>query len=191
MNGHSNIKDVIEDSLINILQTTKFEKITVTMIAKHAGISNQTFYRYFADKYDLALKISFEKLSAFASIYGNNSTWKEVSLSIFHSIKNHSLFFKRLIKDPEGEELILRSLINISNNFTGSPVSRYALAVWKENLEEWCDCGFRTPIDEVYERLTRNLPISDVVTDESQLNDYIKTYGELRMNYFSNNKKRL
>ena len=66
MANQTEINSKIEKAFERLLQNTRFEKLTVTAIAKEAGISNQTFYRYYTDKLDLALQLSFKLLSSFS-----------------------------------------------------------------------------------------------------------------------------
>ncbi len=48
-------KEILADSLSQLLQGKPFDKITVTEIAANCGIAKRTFYYYFKDKYELAL----------------------------------------------------------------------------------------------------------------------------------------
>ena len=94
MRVRNEVEDKIEKSFISILETVPFRKVKLTNIIKDANVSHQTFYRYYEDKYDLALKITNEKLSAFSDIYGANATWKEITISILYTIKNNSVLLK-------------------------------------------------------------------------------------------------
>ena len=44
---------MIAQGVKQLLQTTDFEDLSVGEIAKHCGISRNTFYYHFKDKYDI------------------------------------------------------------------------------------------------------------------------------------------
>lgn len=46
-------KDVIADTVFDLLQTQKIESITIAQITEDADISARTFYNHFKDKYDV------------------------------------------------------------------------------------------------------------------------------------------
>lgn len=46
-------KNAIVDAFNELITNHDFDKLTVTDIAKKAGVSKATFYRYFKDKYDV------------------------------------------------------------------------------------------------------------------------------------------
>lgn len=185
MAAHIEINTKIERAFEELLQDTRFEKLTVTTIAKKAGISNQTFYRYYTDKNDLALQISFKLLSSFALIYGDNSTWKEVTISILHSIKNHHVLFKRLIEDRNGLDIIIKSTFMISDHFTGKPASVYTGSIWATALKEWRKEHFKTPVEEVYNNIRNNQPAVDVVCDEELCNKCLVEFENIRLHHFN------
>lgn len=62
------VYDALTNTLLTILQTNSFSKITVNDLCKVAGVSRSTFYVYFSDKFDLLeccmndLKARFEEL---------------------------------------------------------------------------------------------------------------------------------
>ena len=46
-------KDLIAETIVELLQTKTIEDITVTEIAQEVGITTRTFYRYYKDKFDV------------------------------------------------------------------------------------------------------------------------------------------
>lgn len=47
------IRDVIADTMLEILETKTIESVTVSSIIKETEISSRTFYNHFRDKYDV------------------------------------------------------------------------------------------------------------------------------------------
>ena len=62
MNEHDQTKYIFAQSIKDLMAKQPLDKITVTDIVKHSGMTRQTFYRYFQDKYDL-VNWYFEKLA--------------------------------------------------------------------------------------------------------------------------------
>ena len=46
-------KELLSDSFAEIAKTKAIDKITVREISENAGVTSQTFYNHFSDKYDL------------------------------------------------------------------------------------------------------------------------------------------
>ena len=68
-----------EESLLKLMETKKFEAITVNDITELADVNRSTFYRHYLDKYELLEKI------AILSIVGINIS--EVKESFHNRIK--------------------------------------------------------------------------------------------------------
>src|SRR5699024_10464548 len=72
-----------------------------TDIVKHSGMTRQTFYRYFKDKYDL-VNWYFEKLAdkSFRQI-GNSSTLREGLIKKFTFLLNDKIFFMQSFQSKD------------------------------------------------------------------------------------------
>lgn len=93
MNEHDQTRYVFAQSIKDLMHKQSLDKITVTDIVKHSGMTRQTFYRYFQDKYDL-VNWYFEKLAdkSFRQI-GNSATLREGLIKKFTFILNDKVFF--------------------------------------------------------------------------------------------------
>ncbi len=80
---------------------TPVDKITVTQIAKGCGVTRQTFYRNFLDKYDL-INWYFDRLvlQAFEQI-GYGSTVLESLTQKFHFILSEKVFFTQAFRSHD------------------------------------------------------------------------------------------
>lgn len=58
-------KELLADSLSELLKAESFEKITITEITANCGIAKRTFYYYFKDKYELALWLYIHQLDQY------------------------------------------------------------------------------------------------------------------------------
>lgn len=80
----SKSKNKIIHTLLNLLESSTFEEITVQEIADHANLSRQTFYRHFDTK-EKVLATLFETLyeECFSLITDKNDSTLEEILFIF------------------------------------------------------------------------------------------------------------
>lgn len=178
----------ISDAFYTVLKNTPFAKAKVTNITKVADISHQTFYRYYLDKYDLALKMTTEKFYAFHEIYSDNATWKEIVTLILNSIKNYPVFFKKMLADSEGSQIVQQGIISVTENFSGEGVSRHSAAVWISILSEWSQDDFKAPIEEIYNKLKMFTPVTEVLTKE-EIEKIMGAYENHTLSYFKERAK--
>ena len=101
MNEHDQTRYIFAQSLKDLLVHQPLDKLTVTDIVKHSGMTRQTFYRHFQDKYDL-VNWYFEKLAdkSFRQI-GNSSTLREGLIKKFTFILNDKLFFSQAFQSKD------------------------------------------------------------------------------------------
>ncbi len=85
-------KLALTNSLLELMESVGFEKISVQMLTKHAMVSRTTFYLHYLDKYDLLDKTEDEMLAKLQSIV----------FPFISSIKEHGDFSKipKLIIEP-------------------------------------------------------------------------------------------
>ena len=55
--SHINAREIFIDSILELIKTKSFDEITVSSIVEYSGVSRQSFYNYFRDKYDLVNQI--------------------------------------------------------------------------------------------------------------------------------------
>lgn len=101
MDVHDQTRYIFAQSIKDLMQTQSLDKMTVTDIVKHSGMTRQTFYRYFQDKYDL-VNWYFEKLAdkSFRQI-GNSSTLREGLIKKFTFLLNDKVFFTQAFQSKD------------------------------------------------------------------------------------------
>ena len=99
------IKYKLAEALKTCMKATSVENITVKQIVETAGVSRQSFYRNFIDKYDLVnwyfdrlLEQSFKEM-------GKGETIREGLIKKFQYIKLEKLFFTAGFKGDEQNNL--------------------------------------------------------------------------------------
>ena len=100
-----NIKYRLADAMKSCMKTTSVENITVKQIVETCGVSRQSFYRNFIDKYDLInwyfdclLDQSFKEM-------GKGESIREGLIKKFQYIKEEKLFFTAGFKGDEQNNL--------------------------------------------------------------------------------------
>ncbi|MGN1182974.1 MAG: TetR/AcrR family transcriptional regulator C-terminal domain-containing protein [Faecalibacillus sp.] len=106
LNEHEKTKYIFAKSINDLMHKQPLDKITVTDIVKHSGMTRQTFYRYFQDKYDL-VNWYFEKLAdkSFRQI-GNSSTLKEGLTKKFTFLLNDQVFFTQAFQSKDHNNVV-------------------------------------------------------------------------------------
>ncbi|MEG0593218.1 MAG: TetR/AcrR family transcriptional regulator C-terminal domain-containing protein [Coprobacillus sp.] len=101
MDEHDQTKYIFAESIKDLMHKQPLDKITVTDIVKRSGMTRQTFYRYFQDKYDL-VNWYFEKLAdkSFRQI-GNSSTLREGLIKKFTFLLNDKVFFMQAFQSKD------------------------------------------------------------------------------------------
>ena len=105
MDNLNSSKYKLAEALKKCMKTTTVENITVKQIVETCGVSRQTFYRNFIDKYDLInwyfdrlLEISFKEM-------GSGETLREGLIRKFQYIKAERVFFLAAFKVDEQNNL--------------------------------------------------------------------------------------
>lgn len=95
------IKYKLATAMKECMKSASVEKITVTEIVETCGVTRQTFYRNFKDKYDL-INWYFDKilLESFEHM-GEGKTVYEGLVNRFHYIQQEKLFFKAAFKNDD------------------------------------------------------------------------------------------
>ena len=90
----------MESSMLDIMKTTDFEKITVKKICEKAKVNRSTFYAHFTDIYDMLNKMEVELREEMLNSYSvdddkNYQMFSEKSFIPFLShIKKHKYFYR-------------------------------------------------------------------------------------------------
>lgn len=94
-------KYIFAESIKELMEKQPLDKITVTDIVKRSGMTRQTFYRNFQDKYDL-VNWYFERLAdkSFRQI-GNSSTLREGLIKKFSFLLNDRTFFMQAFQSKD------------------------------------------------------------------------------------------
>ena len=91
----------LAEAMKECMKKAPVEKITVKEITEECGVTRQTFYRNFQDKYDL-INWYFDKiLTESFEHMGEGETVYESLVNKFHYIQEERLFFRAAFKNDE------------------------------------------------------------------------------------------
>ena len=148
----------LADAMKRCMKTAPVEKITVKEIVEACGVTRQTFYRNFQDKYDL-VNWYFDKilLESFEHM-GEGETIYEGLVKKFQYIQKEKLFFKMAIKSDDQNclrdhdfELILAFYSDRIQEKSRKPLSEDL----KFLLEMYCQGSIYMTVQWVFGRVKR------------------------------------
>lgn len=158
MNEHDSTRYLFAQSIKDLMAKQSLDKMTVTDIVKHSGMTRQTFYRYFKDKYDL-VNWYFDKilLESFEHM-GEGETIYEGLVKKFQYIQKEKLFFKMAFKSDDQNclrdhdfELILAFYSERIQEKSRKPLSEDL----KFLLEMYCQGSIYMTVQWVFGRVKR------------------------------------
>ena len=155
-----------------LMEHTPLDRIAVKDICAQCGLSRQTFYRNFKDKYDL-VNWYFERLArrSFKQM-GVSYTLREGLLKKFNFIREEGSFFAQAFKSRDCNsilaydyESILALYTEIITRKTGHPLEediRFLLEMYcKGSIDmtvKWATTGMRQPPEEIVDLLIEAMP---------------------------------
>ncbi len=105
----------IQEALLQLIQQKEYDKITITDIAKRAGVTRISFYRNFDSK-DAILKQALERaFSAYQEAYGTELTFP----SIFTFFQQNKTLIDCLFKSEK--EIFIAQLLTDSQSLVQLP----------------------------------------------------------------------
>ena len=155
------------------MEHSPLDKITVTQIVERAGLTRQTFYRNFQDKYDL-VNWHFEQLAqkSFKQM-GVSLTLREALIRKFEFLKGEGTFFSQAFRSRDHNSVVAYDYQCILEFYTG--ILKRKLRVEKlpqdiafllemycgasiEKTVEWVTTGMERPIPELVDLLLEAMP---------------------------------
>ncbi|HVI42292.1 MAG TPA: TetR family transcriptional regulator, partial [Anaerovoracaceae bacterium] len=86
-------KEILGDSLIELMNSFDLTKISVQDIVNNCGLTRSTFYRYFLDKFDLVNWIYKTNADIPRIFYNKKYSWTQVSEKVLEFMYEHKNFF--------------------------------------------------------------------------------------------------
>lgn len=93
MGGANNTKNLLAESLQDLMRTHPLEKISVNDIVEHAGVGRNTFYYHFADKYDLVNWCFQKGIMQFLTESPSLGNWQSILEQLEQYFREHQIFY--------------------------------------------------------------------------------------------------
>lgn len=159
MGTNEKTKYRLAESVKALMERTPLDKITVGDIAAYSGMTRQTFYRNFKDKYDL-VNWYFEKLAqkSFKQM-GVSCTLLEGLTKKFNFIKEEKCFFTQAFSSKDYNSLVAYDYDSILEFYTDIIKNKTQLPLEKDTtflLQMYC----RGSIYMTVEWVRKDMPIS-------------------------------
>lgn len=98
-------KDKFVRSLYELAKTNPIDKITVKQISENCGLTSQTFYNHFPDKFELALWAYKCKVDELFTIYREGTiNWNEFLKGFINGYDKNSRFIMNAFKNTHGAD---------------------------------------------------------------------------------------
>lgn len=139
-NGLS-IRHRLADALESCMRKAPLEKITVRKITDECGVSRQTFYRNFADKYDLINWYFDELLNKAFEHMGYGNTVYDGLVHKFTYIRDEKFFFKAAFRNDSQNNLRDHDTLMIMDFYKkliAGKMGVFPQAQYGELLEMYC-----------------------------------------------------
>lgn len=163
-----------------LLTERNLNTIKISDILKNSCVSHQTFYRLFMDKYDACESACYDLLSSAQSVVGINSTVKEHTLCTLTIVKNNGKFFKHLLADSDGIDILRKTMIHLSEDSIHFRSGAQITNAWVLCLNEWCKSNFQISTEDMYYQIISCYSVSDVVFNK-ELKVLLEKYGKYTM----------
>ncbi|MBR1758008.1 MAG: TetR family transcriptional regulator [Lachnospiraceae bacterium] len=96
---------ILASSLIELCETKPVDKITIKEIAENCGLSSQTFYNHFTDKYDLILWIhKKEGDELLRGMENGEYNFREMTIRNLKFYAEHANFMMNALSNTHGKD---------------------------------------------------------------------------------------
>ena len=102
-----NTKRALTESLMKLLHTKRFDKITISEITNGCGMNRMTFYYHFSDIYDLMVWCIENYLRGLSRDRKDSKDWKSAFTAMLHKIESYreEVHLLRLCRNRPGMDL--------------------------------------------------------------------------------------
>ncbi len=103
-------EELLAESFLELAESKRIDKITITEITNNCGMSQPTFYNHFKDKYDLIVWIYTSRVSEVMGRIDNKSyLWKDTLLDGARYYAENCEFIKNALRHT-ADRILLSSM---------------------------------------------------------------------------------
>ena len=162
----------ITRALIELTETTPFERVTVAQICERAQLSRQTFYQYFRDKFDVAVCVARDAIKDDFRLLGSHIGWHEAYRRSFRRMQELGPALPRLGESNDYNSILQTMERSARLDFTDryrerhgcepSPLIAFQIdAVAHLGAivpQQWGEAGFPIPAEELADQFVTLIP---------------------------------
>lgn len=168
------IRQCLFEALVDAMQNTSIDQLTISEITKKAHVSRSSFYRRYKDKYDL-LNQSYERiLERTLFTVHSGSSWRDAIYKIYKVIQENRRFFYHAFRSEDQNslkkyifnrtmrlecEVLRQQEINTDEKEIQYRLRGY-VAGGLELTVRWVEEGADFPLDELVDILVEMVPES-------------------------------
>lgn len=90
-----NTKEKIATVFLSMLKTQGVEQVSVSQLCNESGVSRETFYYHFQDKYDLMSWIYAKQKRTIMEDYFDSEPWSMVVCRVLKLVREYSSFYRQ------------------------------------------------------------------------------------------------
>lgn len=182
MDEKARTRQRLADAVKAEMERAPLDKITVSQIVERAGVTRQTFYRNFRDKYDL-VNWHFEELAqkSFKQM-GVSLTLREALIKKFQFLKGERTFFTQAFRSRDHNSVVAYDYQCILEFYTAVLQKKLGVSRLPGDIAfllemycgasihktvEWVTTGMERPIPELVDLLVAAMPekLKDLLSD--------------------------
>lgn len=108
-------KEILAESFLELAETKRIDKITITEITDNCGMSQPTFYNHFKDKYDLIVWIQLlSSNSVMCKIGRDGYEWRDTLLDGANGFYENRDFVLNALRHTSGQDSFIENLRRIN-----------------------------------------------------------------------------
>ena len=119
-------KRVLADGIKKVMETKAFDKITVTDITDSCGVSRNTFYYHFQDKYELVNWIFYTEITPIAEAATGEYGWAKALTRLFCYLQDNRAFYTNVLRF-QGQNSFVSCLLDFYQSALGEIIEKNAV----------------------------------------------------------------
>lgn len=160
MASHALTKKVLAAGLKELMQSVPLSKLSVGDICEHCGISRNTFYYHFKDKFDLVTWIFYTETTTHITAFSSYDTWTDGLLALCLYLQENRKFYLHAL-EGRGQNSLSEYLVKLYTNLLSACIdelkgdmelsaekinfiSRFYTHALMGVLMDWVNSGMRT-----------------------------------------------
>ena len=157
---------------MELLQTNKLDRVSITMICRNADVGKTTFYRYYSDKYDLINQMYDGFLPKNLDGLGKTVSWRDMMMVLFDSFSKNRSFLRQAYLSDDINNLenhsvdalrsAIETLLKNKGCRTTKPEVEYAISLLSfagaRLLKDWIMTGGSDTKEKLLSYLHESIP---------------------------------